>query len=294
MFYRRKLILALLELFDGKLEKIRLQKLLFLSTQTQDKPEYEFVPYRFGCYSFSAAADLSTMVKKSQLREEDQYLEKTDTVRYFTQLRPKDKVTLMDIKDKYGKLSTSDLTKTTYIQSPFYAIKSEIAETILSREELLKVRASKPKQNDTILFTIGYESISLESYIVKLLKNDIQVLVDVRNNPLSMKFGFSKSQLDKYCEYLGIKYIHFPDVGIPSSLRRELHSQSDYDKLFVEYKKTCLPVSINTQNEILKLLKRHNRIALTCFESDIHQCHRKHLSEAIENLPGFEFKVKHI
>lgn len=294
MFYRRKLILALLELFDGKLEKIRLQKLLFLSTQTQDKPEYEFVPYRFGCYSFSAAADLSTMVKKSQLREEDQYLEKTDTVRYFTQLRPKDKVTLMDIKDKYGKLSTSDLTKTTYIQSPFYAIKSEIAETILSREELLKVRASKPKQNDTILFTIGYESISLESYLVKLLKNNIQVLVDVRNNPLSMKFGFSKSQLDKYCEYLGIKYIHFPDVGIPSSLRRELHSQSDYDKLFVEYKKTCLPVSINTQNEILKLLKRHNRIALTCFESDIHQCHRKHLSEAIENLPGFEFKVKHI
>lgn len=32
MFYRRKIILALMQLFEGELEKIRLQKLLFLFT----------------------------------------------------------------------------------------------------------------------------------------------------------------------------------------------------------------------------------------------------------------------
>jgi transposase len=41
-------------------------------------------------------------------------------------------------------------------------------------------------------------------------------------------------------------------------------------------------------------LKENKRIALTCFEANICQCHRKHLAEAIENLPGFEYRVEHI
>jgi len=49
-----------------------------------------------------------------------------------------------------------------------------------------------------------------------------------------------------------------------------------------------------SQNEILKLLKQHKRIALTCFEANICQCHRKHLAEAIETLPDFNYEVKHI
>ncbi len=201
MFYRRKLILALLELFDGKLEKIQIQKLLFLFTQSQDKPEYDFVPYRFGCYSFSVAADLATMVKKSQLREEEKYFEKTDIARYFSQLRPKDQSTLRNIKTTYGKLSTKELTKTTYIKSPFYATRSEMAELILSSKDYARVQSAKPNQKATVLFTIGYEGISLEEYLLRLLKNNIRILVDVRNNPLSMKFGFSKSQLKKYCGF---------------------------------------------------------------------------------------------
>ena len=43
MFYRRKVILSLLQLFDGQLEKIRLQKLLFLFTKQQQKAEYNFI-----------------------------------------------------------------------------------------------------------------------------------------------------------------------------------------------------------------------------------------------------------
>jgi hypothetical protein len=59
MFYRRKIILALLQAFDNQLEKIALQKLLFLFTNRQLKPEYEFVPYLYGCYFFSAESPAS-------------------------------------------------------------------------------------------------------------------------------------------------------------------------------------------------------------------------------------------
>lgn len=33
-------------------------------------------------------------------------------------------------------------------------------------------------------------------------------------NPISMKYGFSKSQLQNACEGVGISYNHFPDLGI--------------------------------------------------------------------------------
>ena len=53
MFYRRKVILGLIELLGGEVEKLRFQKLLFLYAMKKQNPEYDFVPYKFGCYSYS-------------------------------------------------------------------------------------------------------------------------------------------------------------------------------------------------------------------------------------------------
>jgi len=82
--------------------------------------------------------------------------------------------------------------KHTYINFPYWATKSIKAESILSAGELEKVNKHKPVITETVLFTIGYEKISFEEYLNRLLNNDVKVLVDVRNNPLSMKYGFSK------------------------------------------------------------------------------------------------------
>lgn len=294
MYYRRKIILSLLQLFDGQLDKIRLQKLLFLFADKQTKSDYDFIPYKYGCYSYSANADMTAMVTRGLLTEDEKSFVKNDSTDYLKQLKPADLKLLQEVKANYGEMSATALMKHTYINFPFYAIKSEAAENILTREELEKITKAKPKGNKTVLFTIGYEGISLEEYLVRLLKNDVKVLVDVRNNPLSMKYGFSKSQLKKYCASLGIDYVHIPEVGIQADQRRELKSQNDYDQLFAVYRKNNLSKTTDYQNEILKLLKQHKRIALTCFEANICQCHRKYLAEAVETLPGFEYEVKHI
>lgn len=294
MFYRRKIILALLQLFEGELEKIRLQKLLFLFTQRQEKAEYDFIPYKFGCYSYSANADLTTMASKGMLTETDSHFKSNEKTDYLKALKETDKKQLQEIKMLYGKMTANALMKHTYINFPYWATKSIKAESILTSDEFEKVNKSKPKSNKTVLFTIGYEGISLEEYLNRLLKNDVKILVDVRNNPLSMKYGFSKSQLKRYCENLGIQYMHFPEVGIQAEQRQELNAQTDYDKLFALYRKSNLTKTIPTQTVILNLLKQHKRIALTCFEANICQCHRKHLAEAIESLPNFEYEVKHI
>jgi uncharacterized protein (DUF488 family) len=294
VFYRRKIILALLQLFDGQLDKIRLQKLLFLFTLKQAKTEYDFVPYKYGCYSYSANADLTTMVSKGLLAESQKHFAKLDKTDYLKLVKPEDLKRLHQVKTEYGKMSANTLMKHTYNNYPFYATRSEVAANILDKTELEKVKAAKPKGTKTVLFTIGYEGISLEEYLVRLLKNDVKVLVDVRNNPLSMKYGFSKTLLKRYCESLGIKYVHIPEVGIQSEQRQELNTQADYDKLFTVYRNQNLKKTTKAQTEILNLLKENKRIALTCFEANICQCHRKHLAEAIETLPGFEYKVEHI
>lgn len=294
MFYRRKIILALLQLFDGQLEKIRLQKLLFLFSQRQQKAEYDFIPYKYGCYSYSANADLTTMVKKGMLSETESSFISNEKSDYFKTLKEADKTLLIEVKSRYGKMNSNALMKHTYLNYPFFAINSIKASSLLTKEELERVTDSKPKNNKTILFTIGYEGISLEEYLSRLLKNDIKVLVDVRNNPQSMKYGFSKNQLIKFCENFGIKYIHFPEVGIQSEQRQELNVQTDYDNLFDSYKRKNLSKTKHTQITILNLLIEYKRIALTCFEANIHQCHRKHLAESIEMLPGFEYETKHI
>lgn len=294
MFYRRKVILALLQLFDGHLEKIRLQKLLFLFCQQQPKAEYEFVPYKYGCYSFSANADLTAMVGKNMLSETESHFISKEKANYLNLLKANDRHLLMEVKKAYGRMSADALMKHTYVHFPYWATKSVKAQQILAEKDLKRVRASQPVTEDITLFTIGYEGISLEEYLNRLIQNNVKVLVDVRNNPLSMKYGFSKSQLKRFCENLGLRYVHFPEVGIQSGQRQELNNQRDYDKLFESYRRANLAKTVSTQTEILKLLIENKRIALTCFEANICQCHRKHLAEAIQNLPGFQYEVKHI
>ncbi|HLG37128.1 MAG TPA: DUF488 domain-containing protein, partial [Nitrososphaera sp.] len=252
-----------------------MQKLLFLFTRRQAKATYDFIPYRFGCYSYSANADMTTMVAKGVMSEDETHFARKDDTDYLSQLKPDDRRDLLEVKKTYGSMSAQTLMRYTYLHYPFYAIKSEVARKILSKTEIENVLASTTKSTKTILFTIGYEGISLEEYLMRLLTRDVKVLVDVRNNPLSMKYGFSKSKLKTYCENLGILYVHFPDVGIQSAQRQELNVQSDYDRLFDTYRTHNLTQTTDSQLKILSLLKQHKRIALTCFEANVCQCHRK-------------------
>ncbi|UBZ05918.1 DUF488 family protein [Salegentibacter mishustinae] len=284
MFYRRKIILSLLQLLGGEVEKTKLQKLLFLYNQGKLKPEYEFVPYKYGCYSYSAKADLNTMVKKDYLYDIEKGYQKKDPKDYLATLKSADKKLLINTVKTYGDMSNDALIKHTYINFPYHAIKSTIAKQVLSDNLYKRISKATPSQKEKALFTIGYEGISLENYLNRLVKNNVSLLIDVRKNPLSMKFGFSKTLLKRYCENLGVKYLHIPEVGIDSSQRQKLETQADYDSLFEKYKDTTLKETLENQNIIIKLVNEHKRVALTCFEADICQCHRLPLAESIINL----------
>lgn len=294
MYYRRKVILALLESFGGELEKISFQKLLFLFTRYQEKPSFDFVPYKQGCFSFQSYADMRTMMKYEMVSDEKERWSKKDKTNYTATLSIKDKQTLLYIKNQFGKATSDDLIEHTYKKYPYYAFKSTIAKKFLNAGELATVAKTVPENSQTILYTIGYEGISFEQYLNKLILNNVKMLCDVRKNSLSMKYGFSKSQLQNACESLGIKYIHVPDLGIDSDKRQSLNSQNDYDRLFKEYEKTTLIKNKTAIATVLSLLKQNERIALTCFEAHQCQCHRGTLAKAITQLPEWKYELKHL
>lgn len=294
MYYRRKIILSLLEIFGNELEKFQLQKLLMLLSKQQQKPSYFFVPYKYGCFSFQANADLSTMRKYEWVEEDHANWKRTTRTSYITDLKENDKNALERLKANFNNKSSDFLIKHTYRHYPYYAINSKIATRLLKQDEIKKVDLEKPDSTLKALFTIGYEGISIEQYINKLIKADVRILCDVRKNSFSMKYGFSKSQLKMACEGVGIDFIHIPEVGIRSDKRKQLITQQDYDRLFEDYRRSVLTETKSQQEYILDLIAKHQRVAITCFEKDIGQCHRKHLAEAICALPETELKLIHL
>lgn len=127
-----------------------------------------------------------------------------------------------------------------------------------------------------------------------LLISGTSVLCDVRRNPLSRKYGFSKTTLSHGCESIGIRYEHRPQLGIASEQRQNLKTQSDYDRLFRKYEQETLPAQISSLQEIRKWINEGERVALTCYEQLPSQCHRKCVAVALENQFGAAFKASHL
>ena len=280
-YHRQRFLLALLELAGGHLSKMDFQKLLFLSRQETECPHYDFVPYHYGCYSFQAQSDIELLESRGWLQtvgNEIQLLEKS-AASMARDVLARASYFARKYKDYRGK----ELVRYVYEHYPYYAIHSKMAKDILdSHSYETVIQAGKKLKSDAKeLFTIGYEGLSFEKYINQLICNDVRLLCDVRNNPLSRKFGFSKGMLSHLLPKLGIEYIHIPELGIVSESRNNLETKSDYVQLFKAYKKT-LPQKKESLERLSGLLDQHKRVALTCFEKQHDSCHRHCVSEYME------------
>src|SRR5687768_7262799 len=58
LYQRQKVLLGLIQAFGGEVKARDLQKYLFLFTQIcEAEKSYDFVPYKYGCFSFQSYAD---------------------------------------------------------------------------------------------------------------------------------------------------------------------------------------------------------------------------------------------
>lgn len=143
-----------------------------------------------------------------------------------------------------------------------------------------------------LFFTIGYEKLSIEAFISKLKSKAVEVVVDVRELPISRKKGFSKSSLTRFTEEAGMKYAHFKQLGAPTAIRKRLLCDYDYTSFFKEYYR-----HLQNQQEHLERLEEMIRkfvCCLMCFERDYRKCHRKILAEELQKRNGNNLFVEHL
>ena len=282
-------ILALLGTDPDGFKPIEIHKLMFaFSKEEEITPSYEFIPFVFGGYSFNLSRDIHELLDDGLIAErivnnEKRYvLTEQGCIQSFSTRRAA--LRFVSFRKRYP-LRGNDLIADLYRRYPYWAINSTISNDILRDDAKAReaIRKARPKVS-VPLATIGYEGRGLEEYFNILVRNGVQTLCDVRKNPISRKYGFSKSTLEKACKGTGITYCHLPQLGIPSHERERLECQDDYDNLFARYRKTILVQEADTITALANRIAGGERIVLTCFERDPAQCHRTQVAAAVARV----------
>jgi len=293
LYSRQRQLLQLLNALGGTAGKLDFQKLLFLYCQGQPSTApYDFVPYKYGAFSFTSYADCRKLVAHGFIEDDDGW-RMTDAGRKV--IGHTQDMQLVAFARTH-RLRGDELVADTYRRFPFFATRSEIAKRVLKGDDaaLARIEAVRTARPKAALFTIGYEGLSVESYLTTLLKSAITILCDVRRNPISRKYGFSKSTLARSCENVGIRYEHLPELGIASEQRKGLDTQADFDALFDDYERTWLPQQDAALSKICMWIDQKERVALTCYENLPHQCHRHCVVDALEVQLGKDVGAKHL
>jgi uncharacterized protein (DUF488 family) len=294
---RQVALLALLRVLGGRSSRLDFQKLLFLYSQEQgEDARYDFVPHRFGAFSFSSYADRRRLIDRGLLAPDDQDWALTEAGREAV---PDDSPyfeSMGDFARRWSGMSGDALVAETYRRFPYFATRSEIASRVLFREQdaLARIDEARPAIGPAGLVTIGYGGRSLEAYLNLLSMDGVTVLCDVRRNPLSRKYGFSKRTLESGCTAVGIRYAHLPQLGIASDQRRDLRTRADYEALFLSYERDYLPHQGEALAAIRDWIAAGERVALTCYELRPEQCHRHCVAEALQEQIGAELRIQHL
>ncbi len=296
VFARQRKLLGLLAALGGRVGNLDFQKLLFLLCQEQPGAAvaYEFVPYKFGAFSFTSYADRRKLVERGLLADEENMWELTDAGRDIVSGERDSQ--LVAFAHRHRDIRGDALVAETYRRFPYTAIRSEIAKRVLRGDanSLRQIEMARPTPGGPALSTLGYEGKTLESYLNELLRAAVTVLADVRRNPVSRKYGFSKKTLAKACLGVGIRYEHLPELGIASDKRRFLETQADYDALFAEYERDSLPQQDEPLTRIRAWIEAGEHVALMCYELSPAQCHRHCVAEALEQKLGAGFTARHL
>jgi len=296
LFERHRLLLTLLDALGSPVAHTDFQKLLFLYTQECEAvASFDFVPYKFGAFSFTSYADKRKLIAEGFLVDDDQNWALTKSGQEAARLHAVNPLQVGRFCRDHSHLRGNALIAEQYRRFPYHATRSGILDKLrLDRETLDRIAAARPRRQPAALVTIGYEGRSLEGYLNALLRDGVTLLCDVRRNPLSRKYGFSKGTLSKACEGVTIRYEHLPELGIASEYRQELSTQADYDALFADYERNDLPRQRATLEKVGSWVAAGERVALTCFERLPQQCHRHCVAEALERMSGGKLPLRHL
>lgn len=138
-----------------------------------------------------------------------------------------------------------------------------------------------------ILYTVGYEGLSIDVFLELLKSHGVEHLVDIRDAPISRKRGFSKPALADAAATASIRYSHVRALGCPKPIRARNKAVPDWPRYTRDFK-----LYLAGQGDALTDLRTtaaKSPSCLMCYEADVSQCHRLYVAEAIAR-PGDEIR----
>ncbi|NOZ23111.1 MAG: DUF488 domain-containing protein [Planctomycetes bacterium] len=289
MLTRQKIALALLREAGTELNRTAFVKLMFLlrhETRVGKDPSfYDFVPYKYGPFSFSLYWEVGSLQRNGYLAPGDEQIaipvdalaaQRTEELPQATH------EAVTEILDRYGRLSRQALLRRIYAKYPWYASRS-------TGSNVPENKSSRSKKARPAVYTVGYEGTSVDRLFDKLLRAGIQRVLDVRANPVSRRYGFARKHLTNIAEKMGMDYRHVPALGIPSKHRADLGDDDSYRKLFDWYERDVLPTQSESVREVAQLMEERPS-ALLCMERDAQRCHRNRLAHFISKHEDLEIR----
>ncbi len=281
MLLRQKVLVAMLREARNRASRVQVMKWAFLlSVETPSHTRnacYQFVPYLYGPHSFSLYQEIDALIRHGFIEnpgEHSSYWKLTDLAHDVVISLPSPvKTDLHYIMHKYYAMNNRQLIDMIYEKYPWYTINCE---------DIRKRRQARPVA-DIAIYTIGYERLSIDDFLNRLLKQGIQCVIDVRNNPVSMRYGYHKGTLSRLCAALDIEYLHFPELGVPGQDRIALATEDDYDRLFARYAQTMLSDRVEATRRVAEVITTRPSV-LMCMEADPAHCHRHVLAQALSDM----------
>lgn len=146
------------------------------------------------------------------------------------------------------------------------------------------------EEDSGIVYTIGYEGLTMEELIEKLKCHRIRQLIDVRERSASRKKGFSKIPLRQRLEEEGIAYVHMRTLGAPPEIRHE-YKKGGSEKIFFERYEKHLNEEVSEEITAMEKHVSERTSVLMCFERSYLRCHRKILADKLKDMG---YRVKHL
>lgn len=143
-----------------------------------------------------------------------------------------------------------------------------------------------------VLYTTGYEQHKQPGSLIAALQNaGVQLLLDVRELPLSRRRGFSKTALNDALADAGIAYDHQRALGNPKPLR-DLYRSGRQPEGEAGYRAHIRNGSSWAVDELAETMT-DQVVCLLCFEHDHRCCHRNVVVDELRRR-GHAFRVEHL
>jgi len=139
------------------------------------------------------------------------------------------------------------------------------------------------------IYTIGFTKKTLEDFITRLKRSNIQRIVDIRLNTSSQLAGFAKSpDLEFILKQFGIEYVSIKSLAPDKALLDKYRKDKNWKEYVDNFK-----ALMNTRNarktlDDLQLDKKTS--CFLCSEDKPEKCHRRLVAEMLDK----NFEIVHL